>query len=507
VKRLDWRFVLPEAATGEPYRHLVLLGASDRVVDETVASGIAERVSRSALERRSADALVILDATGGAARNGLECLAPGGAVYWETRRPASARRALRRARVRRTADYWVLPSFEDARVYLPIDRSEATRWYLRSMFRATTPRERLLEPALQVALRLVRPLLAAAAPHHALTGVLGRTGKPALLSNPNQSPIMLTLGDAGRRLVLLPFEPGSRRPVSVLKLSRVANRNAATLTEQQVLTTLRAQLSPGLRASVPEPLGTLSWRGLTVGIESCAEGRLLSATTQGWGVPLGRKIEALRLVADWMGQLHEEAPLERAVWGDATIQDWVEAPLARYAQRFGVTAAERLLFDALRARARALVGRPLPLVWTHWGLRDQNIFRQGRKLVVVDWEGGYPGPPGFDLVYFVMAWYLAARRLQGHAAELQGLDELYCAAVPVQAAAVGRAVLHDYLGRLGLDRRFLPVLLVSMWVFRALGQSNEQGRAENRYTAYLGVLAAHVERLFGESASPRAPNQ
>jgi Ser/Thr protein kinase RdoA (MazF antagonist) len=400
-----------------------------------------------------------------------------------------------------------LPSFENARVYLPIDRPEAARWYLRTMYRATTPRERLLGPALQAAVRLTRPLLAAAAPHHALTGVVGRFGKPALLADPSHRPIMLTLGDAGRRLVLLPFEPGSCRPLSVLKLSRVASLNAATLTEQQVLTTLRAQLSPQLRASVPEPLGTRSWRGLTIGVESCAEGRLLSATTQGWGVPLRRKIEALRLVADWMARLHEEAPLQRAVWGDATIQEWVEAPLARYAQRFGVTAAERPLFDGLRARARALVGQPLPLGWTHWGLRDQNIFRHRRRLVVVDWEDGYPGPPGFDLIYFVTAWYLAARRLQDRAAQLQGVYELYCAAAPGEAAAAGRAVLREYLARLALDPRVLPVLLVSMWVFRALGQSSVQDRSGNRYTDYLGVLAAHAERLFGDSASPSAPSQ
>jgi Phosphotransferase enzyme family len=500
MRRLDWRFLLPEAAHGAPFGHLVLLGASPGVVEDAVASRIAERISTAGDRPSSADALVALD---GVANPPLECLSPGAAVYWETRRVASAKRALRRAGVRLSGDYWVVPSFEQARLFLPLDRPRAVHWYLSSMFRATTPRQRLLEPVLRLAAPMAMPTWG----HRALTGVKGPARGTPLLADVSLHPILLALGDAGRRVVLLPFAPDSPRPVSVLKLSRVASLNPATQKEQQVLSALRAQLSPALRTSIPEPRGIFDWHGLSVGIESCAPGQLLSRTTQGWGVPLGRRIEALRLVAAWQTRLHRDAPIERAVWGDALIHEWVDAPLDGYAQRFGVSSAEQRLFGALRARAQALHGSALPLIWTHWGLRDQNIFRDGQRLVVVDWEGGSSGPAGFDLIYFVTSWHQAARGLRDHPAVLRGLQELYCAPVPSDAAsAAARQTLHAYLADLGLDPRFLPLLLVGMWVFRALGQPADVPRSANRYADYLGVLAAHTERLFGPSTA-RAPNQ
>jgi Phosphotransferase enzyme family len=508
VKRLDWRFLLPDAPDGGPFRHLVLLGANERLLDEVVARGIAQQVSTAYDKPRSADAVVILmGAADSAARQALGCLTPGGTVYWETRRVASAKRTLRARGVRLTGDYWVLPSFEQARVYLPLDRPEATRWYLASMFRATTPRERLVEPALHMAARFASPMLAWAAQHHALTGVVGRPGRLGLLADDGQRPIMLTLGHAGRRVALLPFAAGGRRPLSVLKLSRDPSLNAAAEREQGALRTLRASLDPLMRATIPEPMGTFGWRDLTVAVESCAEGRLLSTSTQRWGVPLARHIDDLRTVAAWQARLHTDAVMERTLWSEALVQEWIDGPLARYELRFGVTPAEDRLFGVLRARGRDLLGLPIPLVWTHWGLRDQNIFRLRRGLVVVDWEDGGPGLPGLDLMYFVTAWSHAVRRLRGPAAELRGVHDLYCETAPGDSAcAAARQVVREYLVRVGLDPRFLPVLLVVMWVFRALGQSAEMPRAANRYTEYLGVLAAHTDRLFGTSAV-RAPNQ
>jgi aminoglycoside phosphotransferase (APT) family kinase protein len=269
----------------------------------------------------------------------------------------------------------------------------------------------------------------------------------------------------------------------VLKLSRMATLNRAVEQEQRALSALRAGVDPVMQASFPEPLGTFRWRDLLVGVESCADGRPLSTSRQGVG--------ELREVAAWITRLHVEAPIEHAVWGEALVEHWLADPLARYAERFGLTSGEQRVFDAVRARARELFGQAIPLVWTHWGFGPQNIFRHERGLVVIDWEGGSPGLPGLDLLHYVAAWSFIARKLRGRGAELHGVRELFCEPQAVDAAcAAAREVIREYLRRLGVDERFLPVLLVVVWVFRALGQPADLPRSANRYVDYLGGLAA-----------------
>jgi hypothetical protein len=62
--------------------------------------------------------------------------------------------------------------------------------------------------------------------------------------------------------------------------------------------------------------------------------------------------------------------------------------------------------------------------------------------------------------------------------------------------------------RLGIDYRFLPLMLVIMCVVRALGRFNrrpmhderqENARAGNQYVRYVGALAESVNRLFAET--------
>ncbi len=62
--------------------------------------------------------------------------------------------------------------------------------------------------------------------------------------------------------------------------------------------------------------------------------------------------------------------------------------------------------------------------------------------------------------------------------------------------------------QLGIDERFLPLLLIYAWIEKAITYAEAQreygraavgDRAGNRSAAYIGILAEHVEQLFAES--------
>jgi hypothetical protein len=321
---------------------------------------------------------------------------------------------------------------------------------------------------------------------------------------------VLTPGeDDLNRVVMLPFASDGNRPVGVLKLSRLPDRNIVTEDEQAALTTIRMNLNAAMRRTVPEPLGTVRWGRLSVGIESCAPGRLLSTSTGRWGAPLRHKIDDLRRAVGWLTEFHCQTQLKRSQWGDAELREWVETPLAAYEQAFGVTASERRLFARVRRRASSLVGIPVPTVLVHWNFSMSHLFRTAHEITVVDWEGISPGPSLFDLLFFVMRWNYTVRYLRGSDARLRGFRDLFCASKRTDSVATAaHRAITEYMAGVGIDHRFLPLLLVLMCVVRGLGRFNrrdgagERGqneRAGNQYVSYVGLLADHVEQLFRDA--------
>jgi hypothetical protein len=158
----------------------------------------------------------------------------------------------------------------------------------------------------------------------------------------------------------------------------------------------------------------------------------------------------------------------------------------------------------------------LPIVWEHYAFDDQNLYRDGDDVYVIDWEGSDAGLPLFDLLYFIVRW--SDRRIgfdtQGwNAASLRGFASLFCERdLPNQIrrdpvrVAVDRAI-GGYLQGLGIDVRFFPLLLVLMWVKRSLsrgerqirlGTGNGDMRSGNLYVGYVTLLAAQTTELFGE---------
>jgi aminoglycoside phosphotransferase (APT) family kinase protein len=172
-----------------------------------------------------------------------------------------------------------------------------------------------------------------------------------------------------------------------------------------------------------------------------------------------------------------------------------------------------VLLDRTASLARELVGAALPTVWVHNDFGPWNIHRAGTRITVIDWElgpndtGTRRGPALADLIYFVTEWHLRARRLRGRRAELRGFRDLFLPPTG-PAALAARDALREYMAGVGVDPRFLPLLLVVTWVERALERADRQataggrGRAEgtNRYAEYVTLMARRRDQLFGGAA-------
>src|SRR5581483_8935117 len=233
------------------------------------------------------------------------------------------------------------------------------------------------------------------------------------LRQPAVRPLILTSGvDAGSRSVVLPFTSGGDRPLAVLKVSRLPQFNVTTEREHATLGAIRARLRGPMITTIPRPLGLLRKDDLAMSLESCAPGRSLVASSGSWWAPREEKIRDLRMAADWLVEFQRQMQIARTTWNTEEAAKWVDEPLAAYAGAFGVTTAEDRLFAAARARARALSGRVLPIVWLHNDFGPWNVFRDQEQLTVLDWEWGQDaGPALCDLLYFVTHWAQVAHRL------------------------------------------------------------------------------------------------
>lgn len=528
LRRADWRFLLPGPPAQE-FQHLVLLGGSPELAERLIEVGLTRRVSCSLPMERLADAVVVLhDAPATAFNRAIDCLLPGGVFYCEvnrrqpdslTRTPGRVYRSLLAKELTPTGLYWTMPDFDHCKRYLPMDVPGAFDWYLETLFVSGTPWHRLLEIGLRLGLGRNSRRFAAFAPCFSVTAIAGTAenlapsvlAHPALplqLQNPKLRPLLLTSGqDDGSRVIVLPFAPGAPQPIAVLKVARLANFNTNTAREQVMMAELRSRLSPSLRRTIPQPLGTFCYSRLRVGVESYAAGRSLLVSGLQWPARLERRTEELRLAATWLGDFHQQAQISRLQWNDVEVGRWIERPLAVYTRAFGTTVAEEHLFAAVRRQARALVGASLPIVWQHNDFGPWNIHRAGQALTVIDWEFSDRqqdrfGPVLCDLLYFVTHWSYLARRLSGETAELRGFRELFCGPSVDEVVTAARVVIAEYITRLDLDRRFLPLLLVYTWIQRALdryerqktlGELDENSRSGNRYVQYVSLLAQHIE--------------
>jgi hypothetical protein len=173
---------------------------------------------------------------------------------------------------------------------------------------------------------------------------------------------------------------------------------------------------------------------------------------------------------------------------------------------------EERLFVEVRKHARELFGAVLPLVWIHYDFGPWNLYRSEQDFTVIDWEFGLRvekerfGLGLYDLLYFVIYWIHTVKHLKSEAAELRAFHKLFTK--PDSSDKHSKAVhqvIQEYLDAFDIDQRFLPLMLVYLWIEQALhqfarkqvlAQVQTDTRVGNRCIQYIRIIAEHADQFF-----------
>ena len=493
--------------------------------------GIAGRVSTNASSPGAADAVVLLRHSKVSLGDAARMLQNGGVFYAEVDRrlsgrwwltPHASERQLREAGLSPTGVYLVFPAFDAGRRYVPIDHPGLVNWYFATLYSPRTPLAMMAAGALHLLAGPKHRRLGAVAPWYGITAVhgSGAAQPPSVLGHPElpdtfRPPcvrvLMLTNGqDDGSRVVIMPFAADAKEPIVALKVSRAAAFNGNTEREHAALSHVRHRLDEEFRRSVPEPLGLVQHAGLAVAVESCAPGRVMTASTGHFGSSFSSAVEDLRLATSWLAEFHRQTQSGPNCW---TPEDaaHIDERLEQYARNLQPPDKILNLLRLTSAHSSALTGATLPKVCLHNDFGPWNVYRQGDSITVIDWEFGgegkvdRTGPALCDLVYFVTHWTLRARRLWSETATGRGFRQLFLDPQEGGRASVAaHAAIAEYLTRCGIDSRFLPPLLVYTWVERTLDQFARakagghpaRSPAVSQYVRFMKLMSEAGERLF-----------
>ena len=515
ARRADWHWLLPQA--GRPFNHLVLLGGSPALKDTVLALGIARRVSLEPAPGCEADAVVILAGATGGLDSAVAQLSENGALYWEIDRrtrehmattPARARKRLSAVGLTPTGSYWVKPGFPRRNMYLPLNAAGAWRWYVDTQFSTPTLMRRAVKRGAQVAASLLKGAHAFA-PCYAVTAVRGlRAGVPAMVALARQATqsahrdhleaVLLANGGADwSRIVVLLFEPGMTQPTAAIKLPRLAVFNEHIEREHNVLAELDA-IEP--RPAVPRS-SLFRWNGLSISTETCVRGSSLNSRA---GSSTRSALVDLRIAAGWLSEFHERTAAR------TPARDWLQAHLidglcARYAELFGLNAAESHLFDAMSRALHSVANNGLPIAWQHADFGPWNVYRDHASTSVIDWEVARKGPALVDLLYFVVHWSRAIAARDTPAARLRDFEQMFLRSVPSgRAACAAQREVAEYMRRLEMPRSLYVFLLAYMLIEQAIDRAErltslgrtDSFRRDNMYCGYVAAVAQNADRLF-----------
>jgi hypothetical protein len=511
TRRIDWRFLLP-APLSSTFDKVVLLGADSDVVDAFIATGLARVVTTKPGER-DADLVAVCWPAMARPTDVVAATREGGLIYVEVdRRRSDSRRTTPRrlaaelsaAGATVTAQYALRPAPDRCELYVPLDRCGALTWFLSSEYIATSPLKCAAESMLRWTCGADSSRAGVVAPFHATIAVAGPTPVPPSPDRPARSMAMIVHG--GQRVVQIEFSersPGS--PQFVTKVPTLASSGQRTHQEHIMVTRIREALGAPDNDTLPNPRELLHSTAGPIMVEDGAPGRSLAHLCGRWGRLSREKVEDLRLATSWLIGLHREHAIRQGLWDDERFAESVDRPLAEFTSRFDTTDEELELFGAVRGVAADLIGRPLPVVWEHGDFTIWNVFREGDRIQVLDWEYSRIGVPLVDIIRMATHWHEAVRRLQAPSARWKGFADLFTGPAEHAATKEALAAVSRYEAALEIDPRFRSVFLIMSRVELAVrrfehlvesGIIDDDVRARNAALGYLSALVDRRADLF-----------
>jgi hypothetical protein len=470
LRRVDWRFLLPDPSP----REVVCLEASLLAP----LKAVSRRVREEAHLAGTADLAVAVDPDPATLRAARAALEPRGALYteWRSRLSGGWRSIpgrLEEAGFAKVECYWARPdpARSPARVWLPLEEQGPLEYYravrvptrnpLRKVGRAVRRLQWLLRPRRPVCAVARKPApiggapaVAGAAAGEELTETIrARWSDWGLGPTPRRlSRILLAEGArSSGKVVALFFADGDRQPRAAVKMPRTPESVPGLLREAETLCALQGR--PGGVPGAPRVLLCRAETGVVV-------------ETALPGVPLSGFLrrESFRDLAFkgavWLGDL--TGPTRSSPRIDST--DLADRALADFEASFGGAVDAAMLRETAQILARL---DPLPRVCEQRDFSPWNVFLDAEgKLVVLDWESAeLQGLPALDLVYFLtyLAFYLDRALRIGRYRESfrRSLDPV------TQTGGVAKELLAWYAERTGLPRAAVRPLRLLAWLLHS----------------------------------------
>lgn len=442
LRQSDWRFLLASPPAEE-------------------ASGTEARLA------------VLSSPRAGDLRRAVEGLIPGGACYVEWGRPrlGGSRRVrweLRRAGLSEPECYWMWPPrrWRPARVWLPLPVGAVASHFLALRLRKRKGIRHPLSRGIGGLWRL-GGWLGLLAPVCGFGWKPAAADQPGSLSNqirlhwtrwglgpmPRQVRcVMLAAGqDKRKKLTVLAFAGGSRKPDVVVKLARTPLSEPGLAREASVLDAIKD--SPIAKiATVPRPIFCGQFGGTLAVAETAVEGRDL------WTI-LDR--------SSFPSLANQLADTLAAIVPKDSAEDRWERSIAPVVAEFQSRFAEVLDKADLGRQVQKLRSLPpLPEVIEHRDCSPWNLMATSQgKLAFLDWESAVPdGLPVLDLAYFLVnsAFMLEGTLGSGH--ERTSYARLLAGS---PTGAVVEGALARYRKRAGLPPGIIGPLRSLAWMVHA----------------------------------------
>jgi len=206
--------------------------------------------------------------------------------------------------------------------------------------------------------------------------------------DPDSSWVMLvSAGSIVRRNAFLLFPPGSGAPTHVLKFARVPGMTEQFDRDERAAALVRSA-GGVLAARAPAYVGRFEVDGYGASVESAGVGTKLAVLLRRPG-PRRRRLAQVEAIARWLVDVSRETAQPPAA---------LEEPRRRLAE-------EVVPFWARDGARPELVAQvpPVPAVFQHFDVAEENIVVGRRGFTVLDWEWAQPhGLPLSDLVYFAV---------------------------------------------------------------------------------------------------------
>jgi aminoglycoside phosphotransferase len=500
VRRLDWRFLLPDPCLGD----VGFLGHDDGLLAGALGREARSLTSIDTDTTAQFDVIVARCAPLASIPRALELLRPGGHLYWEVERrqqplttPGALLRRLRRAGFASAAIHWQRPSCRNAVDIVPLSASHLVAAVLQrrsghASKRALAAAARLLQRVRLVDLAipswsaLARKSGGAPLPSNAAVAFLDAQGAHSAGADTDPHRLHYRLRvprfAASSHVIYLAHGPASTTPVLAVKVQRLVGDETALQDEASALAAVQAA-RPGGFGSIPRLVASAEWRGRRWMAQTALPGRTMSAA-----YVRRHAGECVTAVTAWLLELHQAT--RGAALGAGGVARLLAEPFetARHL-------VDGELLAALGAETLQRLGpefATLPAVFEHGDLAAPNVLvtsSPSAGVGVVDWECAEPrGLAAVDLVFF-LAFVAGAR--SGARTPAEHVAAYHRAFLAPKAW--GRSQLASYAQGLDLPAVLLPALVAATWM-----------RATSRAVMRSAGTSGHLVTATPDFARPLA---